>query len=117
MANTNAFPLAQSTDLPNVASTVAEDTITFITGQDALVLGQGLGSVASGGLFRSKTVGRRIQIVGDAAWSYSRSTMAQAAKTQVAANQPVVEELMKETQQLFIQTPSGTSNLRLSVVA
>lgn len=116
-ANTNAFPVYLSTDLPNVACTVAEDTITFITGDTAYQLGVGLGSIASGGLFRSKTVGRRIQIIGDAAWSYSFTSKAQAAKNQVVANQSVTIELVQESQQIFIQTASGTSNLRLTVVA
>ena len=117
MANTNCFPISQSTDLPNVACTTTEDTISFITGDDALRLGQGVGSIAVGGLFRSKTVGRRIQIIGDAAWSYSYATATQAAKTQVLANQALVIELTKETFLLFVQTLSGTSNLRLTVSA
>lgn len=116
MSNTNIFPKKLSEFLTNVALSTAEDTVTFLTGQDALVLGQGLGSVAVGGLFRTKTVGRKIQMVADLAWAISDVTGALAAKTQVAAGVPYVVELVQETQVFFVMGAAGTPALRMQVV-
>lgn len=116
MANTNLFPKNIGQNLGAVALTVTEDTITLITGFDAIQQGQGLGSVASGGLFRTKTVGRTVQIIGDAAWAISDASGALGVKTLVAAGAAYMVELVKETEIRYVMGQAGAVSLRLEVV-
>lgn len=116
MANTDIFPKNIGQTLPPVTLSVAEDTITYKTGYDAIIVGQGLGSVASGGLFRTKTVGRKIQLIGDAAWAIADATGALGTKTLVPANTPYIVELVKETEVRFVMGQAGAVSLRQEVV-